>query len=44
MDPLGRSGHESMTVALGTAAGYGLVLLGMFLVLFVLPYLVYLAL
>lgn len=44
MDSLERFEHESWIAAVGTAAGYGLVLIAMFVVLFLLPYGVYLAL
>lgn len=35
--------HPSWLTAVGTAASYGVVLLGMFLLLFVVPYLVFAA-
>lgn len=36
--------HESWFAAVGTAAGYGLVLVAMFVLLFVIPFLIFLAL
>ncbi|WP_435178980.1 hypothetical protein [Halorussus sp. AFM4] len=36
--------HPSWTTALGTFAGYGLILLAMFVALFLLPYAVFVAL
>lgn len=36
--------HESWFAAAGTAAGYGFVLVAMFVLLFVIPFLIFLAL
>ncbi|MFB6129617.1 MAG: hypothetical protein ABEJ28_02220 [Salinigranum sp.] len=41
---IARFDHESWWTALGTAAGYAVILLGMFLVLFVVPFLLFRAL
>lgn len=40
----GRFGHESWLTALGTVFGYGVILVVMTLVLFALPYLLFLVL
>jgi hypothetical protein len=44
MDALDRFDHDSWRTALGTGVGYGVLLLVMFALLFLVPYLVFLAL
>lgn len=44
MDPVEKFTHESWFTAAGTAAGYGLILVAMFVLLFVIPFLIFLVL